>query len=255
VVRVAYLDLIGGAAGDMILGAFLAAGLPLDELRHTLDLLGLEGTEVSTRRVQRADVPATKLSVGLPGPLGRKHTHSGSPAGPTLSEVDARLAGSRLPEPVAVAASRIFRCLALATSTVSGVPVDRVHFDQQEVVDTYVDVVGAAFALHYFQIARLYSSPLPLWTGELATPRGAISLPHPLTSEIVRMAAVPARGDAEEGTQVTPTGAAILATLADFERPDIAISRRGCGAGDAELAVPNVVKVEIGDLRHPPLDD
>src|SRR5947209_20110651 len=119
-VRVAYLDLIGGAAGDMILGAFLAAGLPLDDLHDAIRMLGLEGTEISTRRVERADIPATKLAVGLPGPLGRKHSHFDSPAGPTLSEVDARLAGSRLPNPVVLAASRTFHCLAVATSGLSG---------------------------------------------------------------------------------------------------------------------------------------
>jgi uncharacterized protein (DUF111 family) len=169
-----------------------------------------------------------------------------------MAEIDTRLAGSRLPDAVVLAASSIFRCLAVAMSGLSGLPLDRVHFDQHDVVDTYVDVVGAAYALHYFNIARLYSSPLPLWVGELATPLGTISLPHPLTSEIVRMAAVPARGDTEEGQQVTPTGAAILATLADFERPDMKVSCRGSGAGDADLAVPNVVRVEIGDLREPP---
>jgi uncharacterized protein (DUF111 family) len=133
-------------------------------------------------------------------------------------------------------------------------PIELVRFDEREVLDTYVDVVGVAFALHYFEIERLYSPPLPLWVGELATPRGTISLPHPVTSEIVRLAAIPARGDAEAGEQVTPTGAAILATLADFERPDISVSLRGYGAGDAELMVPNVVKVEIGTLSGDELE-
>ena len=249
-VRVAYLDTIGGAAGDMILGAFLAAGLPLDQLRDALALLGLEGCEISTRRVERAGISATKLAFGLPGPLRRQHSHVGSDTGPTLAEVDARLSVSRLPGPVVSAAARIFRCLAVATSAVLSSPPDLVRFDEREVLDTYVDVVGVAFALHYLQIERLYCSPLPLWVGELMTPHGPISLPHPITSEIVRMAAVPARGDAESGEQVTPTGAAILATLADFERPDISVILRGYGAGDAELVVPNVVKVEIGMLSE-----
>jgi uncharacterized protein (DUF111 family) len=139
----------------------------------------------------------------------------------------------------------------MATAAVESVAVDELRFDSSDLIDTYVDVVGTAHALHSLDISRLYSSPLPVGPGWVQTSRGVMALPHPVTMEILRMTAAAGRADNENGEQVTPTGAAILSTLADFERPNMRVTARGAGAGTAELDVPNIVRLEIGELENP----
>jgi pyridinium-3,5-bisthiocarboxylic acid mononucleotide nickel chelatase len=247
-VRIAYVEPVGGVAGDMLLGALIGAGLELSDLVETLARLGLDGYRLSVARVEKLGIPAHKITVELERHADHATSHRGAADGPTLMEVDVRLATALLPAGVSESASRVFRCLALATARVEGVAVDALRFDARDVIDTFVDVVGVSYALHALGIERLYAAPLPLVESSIETRHGTLRLPHPVTREIVSMAAVPSRSQGEGGEQVTPTGAAILATLADFDLPDMRVQRRGVGAGDADLAVPNVVRVQVGEL-------
>jgi uncharacterized protein (DUF111 family) len=236
----------------MLLGALLGAGLDLADLERALARLGLDGYDLAVNRVVKAGLPARKFEVRLLHPSGRHHSHASVGDGPSLTEIDARLAAARLPEDVTESASRVFHCLAHATARIEGLSLDALRFDEREILDTYIDVVGVAYALHALAIERLYCGALPLVDGVVETRHGPLTLPHPVTREIVSMAAVPSRSEGEGGEQVTPTAAAILATLADFDAPSMHVRARGTGAGDADLTVPNVVRVLIGDLA--PMD-
>jgi hypothetical protein len=153
---------------------------------------------------------------------------------------------SCLDDAVKRSALLVFQVLAEAEGQVHGISPQKVHFHEVGALDSIVDVVGAAVGLHTLGIERLYASPLPYGSGQVKTDHGPLPLPAPATLEILaraHAALVPSPAQAE---LVTPTGAAILAALATFQRPDITLERIGIGAGRKELAWPNVVRLWLG---------
>jgi len=157
------------------------------------------------------------------------------------------IAGSGLPDPVKDKARRIFRRLAEAEARVHGTSVEEVHFHEVGALDSIVDIVGTAICLEYLHIEAVYASPLPLGSGFVETSHGRLPVPAPATTELLR--GLPVHVDCGPGERVTPTGAAILATLVSGTgmRPSMVLSSFGSGAGDRDFPdCPNILRAFLG---------
>jgi uncharacterized protein (TIGR00299 family) protein len=252
--RVAFFDAVGGAAGDMILGALLDAGLPLDDLERELKKLSLSGYRLSHHKVQKQHIAATQFLVELEADDHHHHDHhSGDDHeahGRSLAAIERLIGASALSERVKQRALDIFRRLGAAEAKIHGVALAEVHFHEVGAIDSIVDIVGAAIALDLLGIERVYCSPLPLGSGTVQTQHGAYPIPAPATLELLAAAGAPTATSNVVMEQVTPTGAAVLTTVGTFERPAMTIDRVGYGSGEADLAIPNVLRVWLGEVQE-----
>jgi pyridinium-3,5-bisthiocarboxylic acid mononucleotide nickel chelatase len=234
---IAYLDCVGGLAGDMLLSALLDAGGPEEELRAVPARLGLEDVELRIERVERHGIGALHLDVLAPKQPAHRH----------WSEIRGRLEAAGLAERVRAEAQRVFERLAEAEAGIHGVPVEDVRFHELGAVDTLVDVVGAVTLFAALGVERLVCSPLPQGHGTIQTAHGAIPLPAPATAAL--LVGAPVFGVDLEGELVTPTGAALAATLAHAWGPLPAMtpSAVGYGAGTRDWPTrANIVRVLLG---------
>jgi len=239
---IAYLDCFSGLSGDMLLGALVDAGLSLDELRADLSHLSLPGYEISAERVSKRGISGTRVSVRAEA----SHEHRG------LSDITAIIARAELPREVAARAVAVFTRLAEAEAAVHGHSVEEVHFHEVGAVDAIVDIVGALCGLRRLNVGKLYVSPLPLGGGWVDSAHGRLPVPAPATSLLLK--GVPTYGGPVEAELVTPTGAAIVATLADGfgSMPPMTLRAVGWGAGAADLPHPNLVRLFLGDAAEQP---
>ena len=222
----------------MILGALLDAGLPLDGLRGALAGLPLSGYRLTVESVWRGELAATQVQVEVLGDEPGRHSL------PTIIDI---IDASALPSAVKDRSSRVFRQLAEAEARVHRVPVDQVHFHELGAVDAIVDVVGACVGLHILGVDEVYASPLPLGRGQVSTAHGVMPLPAPAVLELAARAGAPTVAHDATVELVTPTGAAILTTLAQFEQPALRLSRIGYGAGARDVPAPNVLRLWLGE--------
>ena len=258
--KVAYFDCPSGAAGDMILGALVDAGLPFEALERELGRLRLPGYSLERSSVMKAGFRATKVDVHV-----HDHDHASGAAGhaherPHASHVHPNrnltsimeiIARSDLPTPVKGNASRIFTRLAEAEARVHGTTPEQIHFHDVGAVDAIVDVVGACVGLHLLGVAAVHCGALPVGGGFVTGPHGKIPVPGPATAELLRGFPVVDTGIRRE--LVTPTGAAILTTLAIAAgvMPPMTVSAVGYGAGSMDLETPNVIRLFLGESGAP----
>jgi len=224
----------------MILGALVDAGVSLDALRGELAKLGLPGWRLSAREVRRGAFRATKVDVEIEG--GAHHEHR------NLGDIVGILERSGLPRAVVDGAARVFRRLAEAEARVHGQPVDEVHFHEVGAVDAIVDVTGAVAALRLLGVEAVHVSALPIGGGFVESAHGRMPIPGPGTVELLRNFPLVDTGVQME--LVTPTGAAILTTLAAGagRMPAMTVERVGYGAGTRDLpGAPNVLRVFVGE--------
>jgi uncharacterized protein (TIGR00299 family) protein len=235
----AYFDLYSGASGDMIVGALLDAGLKLASLREGLATLPITGYTLSAELTRRGAVGATAFRVELHEPQPERH----------LRDIVAIIEHAALPEPVVRRAIAVFTTLAEAEARVHRVPTEHVHFHEVGAVDAIVDVVGTCLALHLLGVDEVYSSPFPVAHGSIQVAHGHIPLPGPAVLEIVRAAGAPLIPPPTDvrAELVTPTGAALICTLATFTQPTMTLSRVGYGAGASDLPHPNILRVWLGE--------
>lgn len=239
--KVVYFDCRSGAAGDMIMGALVDAGVPLDRLRAELMKLPLGGWTLAAGQVRRGAFRATKVDVDIDA--GAHHHHR------PLDEILAILGGSALAPPVKERARRIFTRLADAEARAHGTTRDEVHFHDVGAVDAIVDVVGGVIALELIGAEQVHVSALPLGGGFVDGPHGRIPVPGPGTAELLR--GFPVTDTGVQAELVTPTGAAILTTLAAGagRMPPMTVESVGYGAGTRELPdTPNVLRCFVGRL-------
>ncbi len=237
--RLAYLDCFSGVSGDMVLGAMLDAGLPLGELQGELRKLPLEGYELSSRKVTRSGLAATLALVAVGGERRSR----------TLADVLGLIEASSLPAEDCGKGAAIFRRLAEAEAKVHGETVETVHLHDVGAIDAIVDVMGAVAGLRLFGVEEVYASALPVGEGEVSGPHGRLPVPAPATLELLSRAHAPVRAlEGATGELTTPTGAAIVTTLAKFERPEMTVDRVGCGAGSRDVeGRPNVLRLWLGE--------
>ncbi len=234
--RIAYLDCVGGLAGDMLLAALIDAGGDAERVRRLPAVLGLGPIELVVERVERQGVGA--LHVEFRGADDDHHR--------SWKTIRGILEAAELAEPVRSRALDAFARLAAAEAKVHGVPPEDVHFHELGAADTLLDIVGVAELVADLGIERVVCSPLPAARGIVQAAHGALPLPSPATLELLRGA--PLYG-AAGGELVTPTGAALVAAYVQEwgELPPLVLERVGYGAGTRELADrPNVVRVLLG---------
>ena len=235
--RIAYLDCHSGISGDMFLGAMLDAGFPLETLRQALAGLPISGYELKLEQFQDKGIRGARFEVTL--------AEQEQPAR-HFTDIVALLRAAALPPRIRERAISMFRCIAEAEAVVHGTALEEVHFHEVGAIDAIVDIVGAALAVETLNIETLYASALPLSSGHVKTTHGLLPIPAPATLEIARRVSAPWRPCPVEGEMVTPTGAAILATLARFETPAIRIERVGYGFGRKSFPWPNCLRFCLG---------
>ncbi|MCA1645724.1 MAG: nickel pincer cofactor biosynthesis protein LarC [Chloroflexi bacterium] len=251
--RIAYFDTVGGAAGDMIIGSLLDAGLSFQELESELLKLKLSGYRLSRERVVKRHIAATQFRVHLDREHDdHEHHHHGHHRahGRALADIEGLIRTSDLGSGPKETALKIFRRLGEAEAKVHGVPIESVHFHEVGAVDSIVDIVGSAVALDILGLDEVFSSPLPAGSGTVMTQHGEYPIPAPATLELAAMSNAPVNASTLRFEQVTPTGAAVLTTVATFRQPDMRVSGIGYGAGEANLEVPNVLRVWLGESEQ-----
>ncbi len=236
--RIAYFDCFSGIAGDMILGALVGCGVDIDDLRQDIAGLALDGFRIEHRTVRRGALGAEKVDVIVDE---KGHPHRG------LRDLREILEGSDLPAGVAEQADRVFERLVEAEANVHGVPADEVHLHDVGAVDAIVDVVGACAGLRRLGIDKVLCSPLNVGGGTVQSAHGELPVPAPATAYLLRGAPVYSRGPQVE--LVTPTGAALVATLSESfgPWPEMVLDAVGYGAGDHEFdGMANILRLAIG---------
>jgi uncharacterized protein (TIGR00299 family) protein len=239
--RLLYVDCIAGVAGDMLLGALVDAGAPVEDVRSGLARLGIEGLSLDAERVDRQGIAATKVHVVAPD----EHVHR------DWAAVRALLDRAALPARAHARAHETFRRLAEAEGRIHGVSPDEVHFHEVGAIDALADVCGVALALEALGVDRVVCSPLPAARGFGSAAHGTLPLPAPATLELLRGA--PLEGVELDVELVTPTGAALVAAVSEsFGRmPALTLEAVGYGAGARDLDErPNVVRAVVGNPAH-----
>ena len=238
--NIAYFDAFSGLSGDMTVGALLHLGVPLDALRDELRKLPLSGYHLTQSERMLSGIRATKFSVEVHDPLHERSFH-------TIARM---LQESALLPQVKATALRIFTVLAEAEGRVHGVTPAAVHFHEVGAVDSIVDIVGAAFGLHFLGVEQIYVSPLPMGKGLVPSRHGILPIPGPATIEVLK--GIPVRLGDGEAEMVTPTGAAIVAALAKQSVMPVFIPTAvGYGAGERTFADrPNLLRVLLGTCKE-----
>jgi uncharacterized protein (TIGR00299 family) protein len=239
-VRILYLDCFSGIAGDMLLGALLDLGASFKALEEQLARLPLRGYGISARKTTRQGIAATKLDVKI----GPGHEHRGWRAIKKIVEE------AGYDEEVRGPALKVFRRLIEVEAGIHRVPIEKVHLHEVGAVDAIVDVVGSVLALREIlgDAGRLHVSPLRLGGGTVTMEHGTFPVPAPATAALLK--GVPVLGGPVEGELVTPTGAALVATLAaEFgPLPPMTLTAVGYGAGSRQYdGHPNVLRALLGD--------
>ncbi len=239
--RQAYLDCFSGISGDMLLGALADAGAPQAELSAVVAKLGLAHVHLRFERVERCHIGATKAHVDIQAPADGHHHHR------SLSSIVKMIDGSGLPPRTRADAVRVFRRLGEAEAEIHGVPIEKVHFHEVGAEDSIVDIVAGCAGLEMLGVERISCSPLNVGGGQVQTAHGVLPVPAPATAKLLTGAPVYSSG--VEMELVTPTGAAMVATLASgFQAlPGMNLERTGYGAGSRDLpGRPNVLRLFIG---------
>ena len=243
--KIAYLQCPTGIAGDMFLGALVSAGMPLDYLIRQLQGLNLMAEyTISNQLVEKQGQVATKIEVNLTAQANHHHRH--------LPEIEQLIQQAHFPPQVTQMSLAVFRRLAEAEGKVHGIEPEKVHFHEVGATDALVDIIGTCLGLDYLGIKTLYCSPLPTGGGTVKAAHGKLSVPVPAVLELWQTRQVPVYSNGIDKELVTPTGAAIVTTLAvDFGQPPaMKLQKIGLGAGNLDLPLPNILQLWLGEANQ-----
>ena len=236
---IAYFDCFSGISGDMTLGALLACGVSEDDFRQELARLKLAGWELEVQETEQNGIGATDVTVKITEEQGH---------GRHLYHIEEILQKSELPQPVQNKALEVFTHLANAEARIHQTTPDRIHFHEVGAVDAIVDIVGAVICLDKLGVTEVVCSPLPMGRGFVECMHGTIPLPAPATVELTQ--GIPVYGVEIEGELVTPTGAALVKSLAASfgPMPPMRVLAQGFGAGKKRFGTkPNLLRVAVGE--------
>jgi pyridinium-3,5-bisthiocarboxylic acid mononucleotide nickel chelatase len=239
-VKTLYFDCFSGAAGDMILGALIDAGLPLGEVKRALGSLGVDGWDVTADKVVKGGITATKFRVHEDlAPSPHRHYH--------LSGIKKRIDQSSLSDAGKARAKALFDRLGEVEASVHNTSIEMVHLHEVGALDSIIDIVGCVFALEWFDAERIVVSPLNVGSGTVKTAHGIYPVPAPATLRLLGDA--PVYGSEIAMELLTPTGALVLTDYASAygPMPQMTVDRIGYGAGDRDLeGRPNVLRLVVG---------
>ncbi len=236
--RIAYFDCPSGIAGDMTLAALVDAGADLAKIQAGVASLGLPGIKITKEEVKRKGFRGVKINIEHEPEHKHRHLHH------ITDMIDAGQLTARAKE----LAKKIFTRLGEAEAKVHGTEIRKVHFHEVGAIDSIADIVGTAIALDLLGIEQIAASPVPTGCGFIEIAHGRCSVPAPATGELLK--GVPIAASEVEAELTTPTGAAILASLAKSfgPMPAMTVGTIGYGAGTRELEQqPNLLRVLIGE--------
>jgi len=239
--KLAYFDCFSGISGDMTLGALVDAGVSLDHLRDELRGLQVSGWEISSEKVWKNGMSASYVRVKTEDQT--KHR--------SLSAILEIINNSLLDAQVKEKAAAIFTKLGEAEASVHDVPLEKIHFHEVGAVDAIVDIVGACISFRALGIEKFACSPLNVGGGTAKMAHGVLPVPAPATAKLLQ--SKPTYSNGVQRELVTPTGAAIVATLCDSfgPQPPMTVSAIGYGAGTADLeGQPNVLRIMVGEAAE-----
>jgi hypothetical protein len=259
--KILYLDCFSGVSGDMLLGACLDAGVPLDAVRAALGSLGLDDYDVSATRVLRAGVSATRWVLDERVPAGvapspeREQVHGHGVAHHRhphrhVAGIERLIARSALAPASRDRAIALVRRLASIEADIHQMAIEDVHLHEVGALDSIVDIVGGVFALEWFGADRIVASPLNLGSGTVRCAHGTFPVPAPATARLTQGVPVYQDGPAVELT--TPTGALLVTGFADAfgPLPPMRVDTIGYGAGSRDVADrPNVLRILVGEAE------
>lgn len=240
--KIAYFDCFSGASGDMILGALVDAGLPIETLRAQLEKLHLSGFSIRSEKVSKKGISGTRVIVEAEDSSTHRHL-------PKIIEI---INCSTLDDSIKHTAIDVFENLARAEAKIHNTTVEKIHFHEVGAIDAIVDIVGAAIGLHELGIEKVFSSRIHVGSGFVECQHGRMPLPAPATLELLR--GVPIYCEGIEAELITPTGAAILKTVSSKfgPPPDMTLAISGYGAGTRDLPIPNLLRLWIGQSATSP---
>ena len=285
--KIAYFDCPTGIAGDMCIGALVHAGVPLDYLIEKLNLLGISTEyQLRTELVHRNTQQATKFYVDLAADLslkpenpateldpsetesptfeghhhhhhGEEHSHSHGEADAEIShthhrhlpEIEQIVVSANLPPRAEAWSLAVFRLLAEAEGAVHGIPPNEVHFHEVGATDAIVDIVGTCLGLDWLDIQEFYFSAMPTGGGTVKAAHGKLAVPTPAVMRLWETHRVPVYSNGIDRELCTPTGTAIACALAAGfgPPPPMLLQAIGLGAGSRNLAIPNILRLWIGE--------
>jgi len=261
--RIAYLECFAGISGDMLLGALIDAGVPLEVLTKAAAALGL-GAEVKIERVDRSGISCTKVHVLEGGHLAEhphshdahhhSHEHAHAPKhshGRSLKVIRGLIEAAPLAEPVKKTAIRAFELLGQSEAKIHNVDIEKIHFHEVGAVDAIIDIVAASAGIHHLSIDAWYCSPLNVGGGMVECAHGTFPVPAPATADLLRGYPTYSAHVAKE--LVTPTGAALLRVLDPVfgVQPAMRVERIGYGAGTRNpKGFPNALRISVGDAEE-----
>lgn len=237
--RTAYFDCFSGISGDMTVGALIDAGANFAEIRAQLARLNVPGYELTIEKVIKQGIGGTKFHVHVQDP-GTRHRR--------LSDIAALLQASGLEPSIQERTLAVFTRLAEAEATIHQTTVEEVHFHEVGAIDSIVDITGAVIGLRLLGVQRVLASAVNVGSGFIRAAHGVLPVPGPATAELLKGIPTYARGP--DGELTTPTGAALLATLAEGfgPLPYLQVERIGYGAGTKDLPqAPNLLRVFVGE--------
>ena len=239
--RIAYFDCFSGISGDMCLGALISAGVDFDRLKEELTKLPVEGYALRWEKVKRNGITSANFFVDM---LDVEQPER------RLADIHGIIDRSELPEEVKEKSKAVFNRLAVAEAAVHDTTPDHIHFHEVGAVDAIVDIVGTVLGLHLLGVRKVYASPLPMGRGFIKCMHGIIPSPAPATLEVLQ--GIPIYGTGIEGELVTPTGAALISTLAESftSLPPLTVSKIGYGAGKKMMAHPNLLRLILGEMAE-----
>jgi uncharacterized protein (TIGR00299 family) protein len=240
--KVAFFDCFAGASGDMILGSLLDVGLDVERLKEEVGKIHLTHYDLGAKKVTKKGMGGTQAVVTIDEHYHSHHHHH-------LHHIKEIIEKSDLERAVKQRGIEIFTRLAEAEAKVHRTTMEHVHFHEVGAMDAIIDVMGAVAGFAALGIEKVYCSPLHVGTGTVECAHGTLPVPAPATVELIRGKPIYSTG--VKGELLTPTGAAILTTLAsEFgPMPAMTVERVGYGAGASELAIPNLLRVVIGEAR------
>jgi len=238
-IMLAYFDCFSGISGDMALGAFIDLGVPVEWLKESLKSIPLTGFDLTVETVSRSGIHARQVRVDV----------QDTAASRDYTEIKSLIFNSPLSDNVKKTSIDIFDKIAEAEAEIHNCPKEDVHFHEVGGIDAVVDIVGAALCVAYLDIEKIIASKIPLGTGFVSCRHGTLPVPAPATLAILK--GVPVYGTEIPFELVTPTGAAIITTLAEsFEAmPEMVVGKTGYGAGSRDLeSRPNLLRIVIGTV-------
>jgi uncharacterized protein (TIGR00299 family) protein len=235
--KIAYFDCFSGISGDMTVGALLDAGLKIETLEKELKKLGLSGYQLEVNKVVKKGISATRFKVKIKEEGVERR----------FKDILTILEESKLDEEIKKETIKIFFNIAQVESKIHQKDIDKIHFHEIGGLDSIIDITSAVIGIKTLRIEEIHSSALPVGKGFVKCAHGVIPVPAPATLELLKN--IPTYNGGIESEMITPTGAAIISTLAKSfgERPLMKIERIGYGAGEKEFTIPNLLRVSIGE--------